>query len=85
MKIIFIASTFYIIYLMRFTYKKSYSKNEDTFPHPLLLLVAPCAVLSLLVTANYHVTEVRPHAHRLPTATSYNYDPNWIFKENMLT
>lgn len=60
MKIVFLCSTAYIIYLIRYQYNKSYSKQEDTFPRPLLLLVAPSAVLSLLLTANYHITEVRP-------------------------
>lgn len=67
MKIVFLCSTFYIIYLIRYQYNKSYSKQEDTFPRPLLLLVAPCAALSIFITAwqlhkgaSFHITEVRP-------------------------
>jgi ER lumen protein retaining receptor len=70
MKIIFIASTFYIIYLMRYPYKKTYSKDEDTFPRPLLFLVVPCAALSFLFTASYRVTEVQQQP-------SFSHNHNW--------
>lgn len=80
MKVVFVCSTFYIIYLIRYTYSKSYSKQEDTFPKPLLLLVAPCAVLAFIVTANYHITEVRlavPPADPIhsPTCLSFPVSP----------
>ena len=59
MKLVFLASTAYIIYLMRITYVKTYSKQEDSFPYFWYLLVAPCAVLTPLVTPKYTVLEVR--------------------------
>jgi ER lumen protein retaining receptor len=62
MKVIFISSTVYTIYLMRYRYRKSYNVSEDTFPYPRIYLIVPCALLSLVWHKDWTPFEVR----RLP-------------------
>lgn len=59
MKIIFISTTIYTIYLMRFRYRKTYSEADDGFPYPRLYLIVPCALLALVWHRNWSVFEVR--------------------------
>lgn len=56
MKIFFIASSLYILYLMRFKYNATYDAGLDTFRIEYLLVGA--AILGLLSTYVYTVTEV---------------------------
>ncbi|CAI2737591.1 unnamed protein product, partial [Dicrocoelium dendriticum] len=55
-KIIFIASSYFTVYLMYKKFKATYDSNHDTF-HMSILLV-PCAVLALLVNERFTVMEV---------------------------
>jgi len=59
MKLIFITGTLYIIYLMRFKSPncQTYDRSQDSFPYELYLL-GPCALLGLLTTEEYAVTEI---------------------------
>ncbi|EZG78368.1 ER lumen protein retaining receptor [Gregarina niphandrodes] len=59
MKVIFITSTAYIIYLMRFKppISETYDKQGDRFPY-LKFLLPPCVLLALLTPDSYHPTEV---------------------------
>eukprot|EP01116_Phalansterium_solitarium_P021451 TRINITY_DN6670_c0_g1_i2.p2 TRINITY_DN6670_c0_g1~~TRINITY_DN6670_c0_g1_i2.p2 ORF type:complete len:200 (+),score=0.81 TRINITY_DN6670_c0_g1_i2:61-600(+) len=56
MKIFYLLATFGIIYLMRFKYKASYDKEHDNFR--VLFLIAPCAVLALLINQELTFFEV---------------------------
>ncbi len=56
MKIIFLGSSYYILYLMKVRFKASWDPNLDTFQIRFILL--PCAVLSLLITYSYSLLEV---------------------------
>uniref|UniRef100_A0A6B2LHC1 ER lumen protein-retaining receptor n=1 Tax=Arcella intermedia TaxID=1963864 RepID=A0A6B2LHC1_9EUKA len=56
MKIIFIASTGFVIYMVKVKYGKSYSKDEDTFPT--WWLVVPCLLLSLVWNEEFSFFEV---------------------------
>ncbi|CAI7767984.1 unnamed protein product [Closterium sp. NIES-53] len=58
MKVIFLASSFAIVYYMRYDkiVKHKYDKEHDTFRH--VFLVIPCLVLALLVNRKFTVTEV---------------------------
>ena len=61
MKIVFILSTGYLIYLMRFNpaspVTQSYDRAIDNFPHDKFLLV-PAAIIALLTTDEYTVSEI---------------------------
>lgn len=60
MKVLFIASTAYTIYLIRFkppisqTYKRA---RADNFPHE-KYLIPPCILLAFLTAENYNITEL---------------------------
>lgn len=56
MKIFFLGSSFYTVYLMTFKFKATYDKSLDTFKVEYLLLFA--AVFSLVFCYDYKVTEV---------------------------
>jgi ER lumen protein retaining receptor len=56
MKIFFLGSSFYTVYLMTFKFKATYDKSLDTFKVEYLLLFA--AIFSLLFCYDYKVTEV---------------------------
>lgn len=66
MKCIYIGSTGYIVYMMRYKqpYKSSYSPEQDHFP--VLALIVPCICLSLVVNwydmyvghGHFHLSEV---------------------------
>jgi ER lumen protein retaining receptor len=56
MKVFFIASSLYILYLMRFKYKATYDADLDTFRIEYLLVGS--AVLGVLSTYIYTVVEV---------------------------
>jgi ER lumen protein retaining receptor len=56
MKIFFIASAAYIIYMMRVTLKDTYNKHMDTFRWEVLL--GGAGVLALVFTHKYTVIEV---------------------------
>ncbi|CAI5949075.1 unnamed protein product [Closterium sp. NIES-64] len=58
MKVIFLASSFAIVYYMRYDkiVKHKYDKEHDTFRH--VFLVIPCLVLALLVNRKFTVTEL---------------------------
>ena len=57
MKLFFIASSFYVIYLMKIKFKATYDPNLDTFKNEYLLGVA--AVLSIVLCHEYTVVEVK--------------------------
>jgi ER lumen protein retaining receptor len=57
MKLIFLGSTFGIIYLMRSRFRKSYNASEDKFP--IWYLIVPCAILALVVNHKFTFWEVR--------------------------
>lgn len=59
MKIIFITSTLYLIYLMRVKppVSQTYDREADSFKYELYCLPA-CFVLGLLVTEEYTITEI---------------------------
>jgi ER lumen protein retaining receptor len=70
MKLIFIGSSLWIIYYMRVhrVIKQTYDASEDTFR--VLFLVAPSAVLALLINQKHNSpVEVR-RAHRLALPAS---------------
>ena len=58
MKLIFLASSFTIIYYMRFhpSVKQTYDAENDSFK--VIFLVAPAAVLALLINQEFGVMEV---------------------------
>lgn len=51
MKILYISTTAYIVYMVRFTepFKTNYDKNHDSFLH-WQFAVAPCAVLAIITS-----------------------------------
>jgi ER lumen protein retaining receptor len=56
MKLLFIASAAYIVYLMRYRYYASYDKEHDTFRVEFLLV--PCAILALIINDYFEPLEV---------------------------
>eukprot|EP00245_Coleochaete_scutata_P007939 TRINITY_DN23769_c0_g1_i1.p1 TRINITY_DN23769_c0_g1~~TRINITY_DN23769_c0_g1_i1.p1 ORF type:complete len:216 (-),score=8.56 TRINITY_DN23769_c0_g1_i1:524-1171(-) len=58
MKIIFLATSFTIIWYMRYhkVVRHSYDKEQDTFRH--FILIIPCAVLALLIHHDFSIVEV---------------------------
>lgn len=56
MKLVFIASSFYVLYLMMKKFKATYDPNLDTFRNEYLLVFA--AVLSVLLCYEYTPVEV---------------------------
>ncbi|GLJ38945.1 hypothetical protein SUGI_0793990 [Cryptomeria japonica] len=58
MKIVFLVTSFSILWYMRFhkVVRQTYNKDQDTFRH--YLLVIPCFVLALLIHRNFTVQEV---------------------------
>jgi ER lumen protein retaining receptor len=56
MKVFFIASSFYVLYLMKMKFKATYDPNLDTFKNEYLILFA--GVLSVLLCYEYTVVEV---------------------------
>ena len=61
MKVVFILSTAYLIYLMRFNktspVTQSYDRSLDNFPHEKFLL-APCAGLALITCDEFNMWEI---------------------------
>ncbi|ODV91825.1 hypothetical protein CANCADRAFT_76607 [Tortispora caseinolytica NRRL Y-17796] len=56
MKIFFVTSTIYILYLMRVQYKPSHDPNIDTFR--IEYIIAPSAVLALIINHGYTLYEI---------------------------
>jgi len=56
MKLIFLSSTFYVIYLMRHPFRKTYSRDEDTFP--IIYLIIPSCILAIIFNQGYTVFEI---------------------------
>mmetsp|Transcript_14751 Transcript_14751/g.16372 ORF Transcript_14751/g.16372 Transcript_14751/m.16372 type:complete len:248 (+) Transcript_14751:40-783(+) len=56
MKLIFISSTFYIIYLIAFQYRHKYDKKNDQLPT--YYLIIPCIVLALIAHQRFTFWEV---------------------------
>ncbi|KAL9315504.1 hypothetical protein ACSQ67_016505 [Phaseolus vulgaris] len=58
MKLIFLGSSFSIVWYMRYhkVVRRSYDKDQDTFRHYFLIL--PCLVLALLINEKFTVKEV---------------------------
>ena len=78
MKLIFLGSSFSIIYYMRFhrVVKNTYDKEQDTFR--VLFLVVPCAVLALVLNQDFSPLEVRPSMlvrHLLPKSRAVQRCP----------
>jgi ER lumen protein retaining receptor len=61
MKLIFLGSSFSIVWYMRYhkIVRRSYDKDQDTFRH--YFLVLPCLVLALLINEKFTFKEVRMH------------------------
>ncbi len=57
MKLIFLASSFSIIYMTRFKYKHTYDKDHDSFR--VLFLIIPCAILALIFNPEPTFSEVK--------------------------
>lgn len=59
MKLVFLGTSFSIIYFMRFhrMVRNTYDKEQDTFR--VLFLIVPCAVLALLINQERSTLEVR--------------------------
>jgi len=56
MKLIFLGSTFYIIYLIRYKYKATYDREHDSFRT--VFIIGPCVVLALIINAEFTITEI---------------------------
>eukprot|EP00897_Mesotaenium_endlicherianum_P002313 jgi/Mesen1/2109/ME000151S01372 len=58
MKLIFLASSYAIVWYMRYdkVVRQKYDKEQDTFRH--IFLIIPCAVLALLINHQYRITEI---------------------------
>jgi len=56
MKIIFLATSYSIVYMMRYKYKHTYDKEHDSFR--VLFLIVPSAVLALAFPPTWEWTEV---------------------------
>jgi len=56
MKLIFLTSSFTIIYYMRGPYKSTYDKEHDSFR--VAFLLAPCMLLAVISTQEYSLTEI---------------------------
>jgi ER lumen protein retaining receptor len=56
MKIFYLASSIGTVYLMYFKFKPTYDRQHDTFRIEFLL--APCAILALIVNHDFEVLEV---------------------------
>ncbi|KAK0195997.1 ER lumen protein retaining receptor-domain-containing protein [Armillaria mellea] len=56
MKLFFIASSCYILYLMRFRFRPTHDPSIDTFRIEYLL--APCAILSFIFNYKFSLTEI---------------------------
>lgn len=65
MKLIFLGSSFSIVWYMRYhkVVRRSYDKDQDTFRHYFLIL--PCLVLALLINEKFTVKEVSMHLHNV--------------------
>ena len=68
MKLVFLGTSFSIIYFMRFhpSIRATYDKEQDTFRS--IFLLVPCAVLALIINQERTAVEVRwsdedPRAH----------------------
>merc|ERR1719498_619676 len=59
MKIVFITTTFYLIYLMRVKppVSQTYDRSQDSFQYELYLL-PPCFVLGLICTDEYTIPDI---------------------------
>merc|ERR1719401_3300658 len=59
MKIVFITSTVYLIYLMRVKppISTTYERSNDSFPYELYIL-GPCFLLGIITTEEYSIPEV---------------------------
>eukprot|EP00932_Pfiesteria_piscicida_P014063 SRR837773.25760.p1 GENE.SRR837773.25760~~SRR837773.25760.p1 ORF type:complete len:140 (-),score=47.94 SRR837773.25760:126-545(-) len=59
MKIIFITTTIYLVYMMRFKTPicQTYERSNDSFQYELYLL-GPCAVLGLVFTDEYTISDI---------------------------
>ncbi len=60
MKLVFLASSFGVLYMMTLqpVVKNTYDKTQDTFR--IAFLIVPCAGLALLINQEFTVLEVRP-------------------------
>jgi len=56
MKLFFLASSVYVVYLIRYKYKATYDREHDTFRS--YFLIGPCFLLALLINAELTVSEV---------------------------
>lgn len=69
MKMVFLATSFAIIYYMRFhrVVRTTYDKEMDTFR--VIFLLAPCALLALIVNQERTPLEVRMDSLQAPSLT----------------
>jgi len=59
MKVVFITSTFYLIYMMRYKTPicQTYERSNDSFPYELYLL-GPCCILGVVFTEAYTIPDI---------------------------
>ena len=71
MKLVFLISSAAIVYYMRFdrVVRMTYDKELDTFRT--VFLVAPCAVLALVINQEFSILEVSDHSYT--AAVSYSW------------
>ena len=70
MKLVFLISSAAIVYYMRFdrVVRMTYDKELDTFRT--VFLVAPCAVLALLINQEFSILEVSEQSHTAAVSQS---------------
>lgn len=74
MKLVFLASSFSIVWYMRRhkIVRRTYDKDHDTFRHHFLVL--PCLALALLINERFTFREVSLISSALPHSGVYNCD-----------
>ncbi|QRV84239.1 ER lumen protein-retaining receptor [Ceratobasidium sp. AG-Ba] len=84
MKIFFISSSVYILYLMKFKYRPTNDPSIDTFE--VLYLIGPAGFLSLVFNYEFTVSETGEAetitTHYIAALGAYRalYIPNWIYR-----
>jgi ER lumen protein retaining receptor len=58
LKLVFLATSIYTVYLIRFRYRNTYDAKHDSFR--IIFLIVPCAFLSLMLNEAFTIMEVHP-------------------------
>eukprot|EP00026_Physarum_polycephalum_P016040 Phypoly_transcript_16868.p1 GENE.Phypoly_transcript_16868~~Phypoly_transcript_16868.p1 ORF type:complete len:214 (+),score=17.10 Phypoly_transcript_16868:141-782(+) len=56
MKLIFLGSTYWLIYIIRYKYRATYDKEHDTFRN--VFLIAPCLLIALVFNKEFTIVEI---------------------------